>query len=173
MTISENLDFTVKYCKRHNKDDLDTYPSHLRQKFLHLVLILKQVKFRYCEKAKKIRKNLPLFLKSTGASSPPTQPRQLPWLIFEIIINYKKWPKQPGRFEGKKFFIFLPTKKFPFLQNWKNKYYSTKQKNSLNTLGLLCRVEKNVLKITWKNLLWYPGSSSEDPGCLRTEFRGD
>ena len=106
VTISENLDFTVKYCKRHNKDDLDTYPSHLRQKFLHLVLILKQVKFRYCEKAKKIRKNLPLFLKSTGASSPP---RQLPWLIFEIIINYKKWPKQPGRFK-EKIFILISTK---------------------------------------------------------------
>ena len=23
-----------------------------------------------------------------GASSPPRQPRQLPWLIFETIINY-------------------------------------------------------------------------------------
>jgi len=26
----------------------------------------------------------------TGASSPPRQPRQLPWLIFETVINYKK-----------------------------------------------------------------------------------
>jgi hypothetical protein len=46
-----------------------------------------------------------------GASPPPRQPRQLPWLIFETIINYKKWPKQLGRFEEKNIFIFLPSKK--------------------------------------------------------------
>ena len=59
--------------------------------------------------------------KGPGASSPPRQPRQLPLMIFETIINYKKWPKQLGRFE-KKIFIFLPSKKLleytvPFLQN--------------------------------------------------------
>ena len=44
----------------------------------------------------------------TGASSPPWQPRQLPWLIFEIIIiNYKKWPKQLGRFEEEEIFLFF------------------------------------------------------------------
>ena len=113
-----------------------------------------------------------------------------------------------------------------FLQNWKNKCYSPKQKmffhilsllfrideinifiilpsikknsfdilfvlwriekngfiillnqkkSSLNILGLLCRIEKNILKITWRKLLEYPGSSEQnkDPGCLRTEVRGD
>ena len=37
----------------------------------------------------------------SGASPPPRQPRQLPWLIFETIIYYKKWPKQLGRFQEK------------------------------------------------------------------------
>ena len=50
-------------------------------------------------------------LQVPGASSPPRQPRQLPWLIFETIINYKNWPKQLGRFEEKNIFIFLPSKK--------------------------------------------------------------
>jgi hypothetical protein len=46
-------------------------------------------------------------------------------LIFETIRNYKKQPKQLGRFEEKK-----------------NLYFSTEQKNFLNILGLLCRVEE-------------------------------
>ena len=57
----------------------------------------------------------------------------------------------------------------------KSIYYSTKQKKYLNTLGLLWRIEKNALKITWRNLLEYPGSSeqNQDPGSLKTEVRGD
>jgi hypothetical protein len=47
----------------------------------------------------------------TGASLPPRQPRQLPWLILDTLINCKNWPKQLGRFEGKN--IFLPSKKTP------------------------------------------------------------
>ena len=66
--------------------------------------------------------SMPLVQTGAGASSPPRQPRQLPWLIFETIINYKKWPKQLGRFEEKNIFIFLPCKKLlkytvSFLQN--------------------------------------------------------
>ena len=43
--------------------------------------------------------------------------------------------------------MFLPSKKLlkytaSFLQNWKNRYYSTKQKIILNLLGLLCRIEE-------------------------------
>ena len=48
-----------------------------------------------------------------GASSPPRQPRQLPWLIFETIIDCKEWPKQLGRFQEKKY-----------------PYFSTKQKKN-------------------------------------------
>ena len=48
-----------------------------------------------------------LFNNTAGASLPPRQPRQLPWLIFETIINYMKWPKQLGRLEEKNVFIFL------------------------------------------------------------------
>ena len=51
----------------------------------------------------------------TGASSPPRQPRQLPWLIFDTIIKYKKWPKQLGRFEGKKSLFFYQAKKLLIL----------------------------------------------------------
>ena len=49
----------------------------------------------------------------TGTSLPPRQPRQLPWLIFETIIDYKKWPKQLGSFQEKYILIFLPSKKTP------------------------------------------------------------
>ena len=66
--------------------------------------------------------------KGPGASSPPRQPRQLPLMIFETIINYKKWPKQLGRFQEKKYPNF-----------------STKQKNYLNILSLFCRIEKMAL----------------------------
>ena len=59
-------------------------------------------------------------------------------------------------------FIFLPSKKLlkytvVFLQNWKNKYYPTKQKILLNILGLFCRFEEiNILYSTkQKNLLKY------------------
>ena len=86
------------------------------------------------------------------ASSPPRQPRQLPWWIFETMINYKKWPKELGRFEEKNLYFFPSIKKnsldnkYPWssLQIWRNKYlfYSTKQKTSLNILGLLCRIEE-------------------------------
>ena len=58
-------------------------------------------------------------------ASPPRQPRQLPWLIFGTMINYKKWPKQLGRFQEKKY-----------------PYFSTKQKNSLNILCLFCRIKE-------------------------------
>ena len=44
-------------------------------------------------------------------------PRQLPWLIFETMIDYKKWPKQLGRFQEKNILIFLPSKKSPLI-NW-------------------------------------------------------
>ena len=66
--------------------------------------------------------------KGPGASSPPRQPRQLPLMIFETIINYKKWPKQLGIFQEKKYPNF-----------------STKQKNYLNILSLFCRIEKMAL----------------------------
>ena len=84
----------------------------------------------------------------------------------------------------------------------KKNHYSTKHKKTLwiYVLWLLCRIEpsgfiillsketlikypvsslqnfkKNVLKITWRNLHEYPGSSDQkqDPGCLRTDVRGD
>ena len=98
-----------------------------------------------------------------GASSPPRQPRQLPWLIFETIINYKKWPKQLGRFQEKKYSYFSTKQKkllkytVSFLQNWKNGFIILpSKKDSLNILGLLCRiVEINILiilpsiKISW------------------------
>ena len=86
-------------------------------------------------------------LNSSGASSPPRQPRQLPWLIFETMINYKKWPKQLGRFEEEK------------------KFYQAK-KNCLNIFwGLLCRIEEiNIFIIlpSIKKLLIYPGSSLQN-----------
>ena len=75
--------------------------------------------------------------KGPGASSPPRQPRQLPLMIFETIINYKKWPKQLGIFQEKKYPNF-----------------STKQKNYLNILSLFCRIEKMALILYQaKNLL--------------------
>ena len=49
-----------------------------------------------------------------------------------------------------------------FLQNWKNEYYSTKQKIFLNILGLPCRFkETNIFIIlpSIKELLKYAGSS--------------
>jgi hypothetical protein len=80
-------------------------------------------------------------------------------------------------------------------------YFSTKQKNSLNIQGLLCRIEEkknsiilpSIIKtplIYWvfaeltkwlcystkqKKTLEYPRSSAQnqDPGCLRTEVKGD
>ena len=48
-----------------------------------------------------------IYIWHAGASSPPRQPRQLPWLIFETIIDYKKWPKQLGRFQEKKVSLFF------------------------------------------------------------------
>ena len=79
----------------------------------------------------------PLYV--SGASSPPRQPRQLPWLIFETTINYKKWHKQLGRFEGKNLYFSTKQKNSLnilclFLKNWKNKCYSTKQKIFLTFL---------------------------------------
>ena len=56
-----------------------------------------------------------------GASLPPRQPRQLPWLIFETIMNYKL-----GRFEARKLLEYTVS----FLQNRKNEYNSTNQKSS-------------------------------------------
>ena len=56
----------------------------------------------------------------------------------------------------KKIFIFLPSKKTPytvsFLQNWKNKYYSTKQKIFLNILCLPCRFEETNIFIILPSL---------------------
>ena len=49
----------------------------------------------------------------SGASSPPRQARHLPWLIFETTINYKKWPKQLGRFEEKNYLYFSTKQKTP------------------------------------------------------------
>ena len=73
----------------------------------------------------------------SGASSPPRQPRQLPWLIFETIIDYQKWPKQLGRFQEKKYpyFSTKQTKKnslnvLSFLQNWKNGFIILPSKKS-------------------------------------------
>ena len=78
-------------------------------------------------------RNSLVLLECAGASTPP---RQLPWLIFENIIDYKKWPKQIGRFQEKDILIFLPSKKtllkytVSFLQNWKNGFIILSSKKS-------------------------------------------
>ena len=88
--------------------------------------------------------------KGPGASSPPRQPRQLPLMIFETIINYKKWPKQLGIFQEKNILIFYQAKKLlkytmSFLQNWKNGFIVLlSKKNSLNILDLFYRIEKQL-----------------------------
>ena len=100
------------------------------------------------------------------------------------------------RFEEINISIILTSKKnflniLSFLQNWKNRYYSTMQKIFLNILGLLCRIEEinifiilpSIKKILFecpgcslqiwrnkyfyystkqKNLLKYPGSSLQN-----------
>ena len=71
----------------------------------------------------------------------------------------------------KKIFIFLPSKKTPytvsFLQNWKNKYYSTKQKIFLNILGLICRIEEMniviILPTPPKKWLYYSTKQKKTP----------
>ena len=99
---------------------------------------------------------------STGASLPPRQPRQLPWLFFETIMNsaWQIWRKKISLFfyRAKKLLKYTVS----FLQNWKNEYYSTKQKIFLNILGLPCRFkETNIFIIlpSIKELLKYAGSS--------------
>ena len=78
-----------------------------------------------------------------GASSPPRQPRQLPWLIFETIINYKKWPKQLGRFQEKSVSLF---------------FYQAK--NLLKyILWFFCRIEKIYIILPSKK---YTGSSLQN-----------
>ena len=124
--------------------------------------------------ALKLRQASYLDCRPSGASSPPRQPRQLPWLIFETLMSsladlkkknlyfstkHKKTPEimkilgLPSRFEEINIFLILPSieKLFKYtgssLQIWRNKYfyYSTKQKNNfLNILGLLSRIEKNI-----------------------------
>ena len=94
----------------------------------------------------------------------------LGWFLRLNKINYKKWPKQLGRFEEKNLYFstkqktpqiycvfFAELKKstlfyqaknllnytWSSLQNWRDRYfyYSTKH---LNTLGLLCRFEEII-----------------------------
>ena len=88
----------------------------------------------------------------------------------------------------KKIFIFLPSKKTPytvsFLQNWKNKYYSTKQKIFLNILGLICRIEEMniviILPTPPKKWLYYSTKQKKlislqtwKKMCLKTEVKVD
>ena len=97
---------------------------------------------------------------ASGASSPTRQPRQLPWLIFETMINSLANLKKKFSTKQKKtawiYYLFWRTeKKILFyqansllkytgfsLQNWRNKhfYHSTKQNKSLSILGLLRRI---------------------------------
>ena len=109
----------------------------------------------------------------TGASSPPRQPRQLPWLIFETTINYKKWPKQLGRFEDKRH-LYFSTKhkkdslnnKYPWssMQIWRNRYFfhSTKQKKLLKNI---CSSLHN-----WRNKYFYYSTKQKKKLFKYTEF---
>ena len=78
----------------------------------------------------------------TGASLPPRQPRQLPWLFFETIMNsaWQIWKK-------KNIFIILPSIKnslnmLGLLCRFEEIFIPPRKKNSLNILGLLCRIEE-------------------------------
>ena len=72
------------------------------------------------------QKRLTVWFSSTGASSPPRHPRQLPWLIFETIIN-QEMAQTAWQIWRKKIHLFFyqANKTVSFLQNWTNKYYST------------------------------------------------
>ena len=119
--------------------------------------------FYYSTKHKKLFK-YPGFEKINNFIILPSIKKLLEYTGFSLR-NWKKILKKLLKYPGS------------FLQNWKKwLYYSTKQKKpSLNILGLPCRIEKkNMLKITWRNLLEYSGSSeqNQDPGSLKTKVRG-
>ena len=107
---------------------------------------------------------------------------------WNIILPSKNILEYTGSslhiWRNKYFFLFYQAKKTPkytgsSLQNCQKDFIILPSiKNSLNILGLLCRIEKKKkiwersLEETYLNILGLL-SRIKDPVCLRTEVRGD